>query len=164
MLFGVPATVTVVLGTLCALLAVGLALCVRLRLRARRTLGAVIHRQPAGRGERLRGATVLVAAASVALATLHGEAVGLALVALALALGIVWFVPREAEGACGSEGVWRGWVAVPLAALEEWRLVGDHLRFRVAEAWHALELPREKQAGLRAALEERAGERESPFR
>ena len=47
--------------------------------------------------------------------------------------------------------------------LEEWRLTGDHLRFRIGPTWLAVGLPAREHAGVRELLLERRPEAESRF-
>ena len=55
-------------------------------------------------------------------------------------------------------------LARSFAELEEWRLTGDHLRFRLFGIWTSAPLPRPDQAAIRTALEREAAERESALR
>ena len=63
----------------------------------------------------------------------------------------------------GTTGVRRGWFARRFDELDEWRLTGEHLRWRLYGVWLATEVPTEFHAELRARLEEIAPERESRF-
>ena len=64
----------------------------------------------------------------------------------------------------GEGGVQRGLVARRFSELEEWRLVGDHLRFRLGERWFAIGLPNEAHAPTRERLVAAAADRESRYR
>jgi len=87
------------------------------------------------------------------------------LLALLVASGAcLWIQPRRADEARGSAGVQVGWRARRYEQLEEWRLTGDHLRFRLGGAWVAVGVPREAQAELRDRLESACPEQESAFR
>ena len=66
-------------------------------------------------------------------------------------------------GACGDAGVRSGCFSYTYGDLEEWRLTGDHLRFRVGEVWRAVPLPGQRHAEVRGLLETHAGGRESRF-
>ncbi|MCA8979320.1 MAG: hypothetical protein H6831_03195 [Planctomycetes bacterium] len=72
--------------------------------------------------------------------------------------------PRASSRALGPTGVISGWTSARFQDLEEWRLSGDHLRFRLpGRLWDALEVPPERHAELRAQLERAAPGRESRY-
>lgn len=71
--------------------------------------------------------------------------------------------PDFSDQICGSDGVRYGWYLRRLDDLEEWRLTGDHLRFRLFGIWRAVPLPAERHESMRAVLEARAAGRESRF-
>jgi hypothetical protein len=87
---------------------------------------------------------------------------GLALLALSAVL--VALTPVRGDTAVGSRGARDGWEAARFAELEEWRLTGEHLRWRTDGEWLASSAPPERQAALREALERAAPERESRFK
>jgi hypothetical protein len=66
-------------------------------------------------------------------------------------------------GACGDAGVRSGCFSCTYADLEEWRLTGDHLRFRVGDVWRAVSLPQLLHPEVRGHLESLARGRESSF-
>ena len=66
-------------------------------------------------------------------------------------------------GACGEAGVRSGCFSYTYGELEEWRLTGDHLRFRVGEIWRAVSLPEPLHAEVRGLLQNQAGGLESRF-
>lgn len=72
--------------------------------------------------------------------------------ALLLGILIVWVSPGFQDAVLGELGVQRGWSARRFADLEEWRLTGDHLRFRMEGEWTAVPCPPAEQARVRAAL------------
>lgn len=85
-----------------------------------------------------------------------------ALVPLSLAAVVL---ARPAGGrACGARGVRSGSWSHAYGDLEEWRLTGDHLRFRVGAVWRAAALPRGLHPEVREVLVALVGERESRFR
>jgi hypothetical protein len=84
-----------------------------------------------------------------------------ALVVLGIAVAIL--SPGSGDAVCGEEGVQRGWHARRLGELEEWRLAGSHLRFRLFGEWTAVPLAPEHHAAMRARLVAACPERESPF-
>lgn len=85
------------------------------------------------------------------------------LLCLGCALLLVWTTPGAQTAVLGEAGVQRGPHARRLESLEEWRLTGDHLRFRLHGTWTSVPCPPERQAELRAKLVQLAPDRESPF-
>jgi hypothetical protein len=81
------------------------------------------------------------------------------LAAAALALS-----PSERDACVGERGVARGWDARTFPELEEWRLTGEHLRWRIGMRWMACHVPVAEHAALRERLAASCGERESQFR
>jgi hypothetical protein len=73
-------------------------------------------------------------------------------------------LPGFQDAICGERGVQRGFHARRYAELEEWRLTGEHLRFRLFGEWTSVPVPPEKQALVRATLVREAGDRESQFK
>ena len=65
--------------------------------------------------------------------------------------------------ACGAAGVQSRCFSYAYEELAEWRLTGDHLRFRVGEVWRAVALPGELHSEVRRQLERLAEGRESRF-
>lgn len=82
---------------------------------------------------------------------------------LGAALLLVWTTPGVHTAVLGEGGVQRGAHARRFESLEEWRLTGDHLRFRLHGTWTSVPCPPERQAELRAKLVALVPERESPF-
>lgn len=82
---------------------------------------------------------------------------------LGTALLLVYTTPTARTAVLGEGGVQRGWHARRFEALEEWRLTGDHLRFRLFGEWTSVPCPPDHQAELRAKLVQLVPERESPF-
>ncbi len=137
-----------------------------LRARQARTCGRILDRhRPAFAGRLLT--LVLAAAAGVAALWLEGvEADGarlhlLAASASTLLLGLVR--PSAADALCGERGLRRGWDLVGFEELVEWRLIGEHLRFRLRGEWNAVPLAPDHHADVRRRLVELAGARESVF-
>ena len=87
-----------------------------------------------------------------------------AVMTLLLGAILVVVIPDPTDRACGDKGVVSGWTTVEYTAVAEWRLTGQHLRFRVAEEWTAVEVPRESRQKLRTTLENLIPERESRFK
>lgn len=76
---------------------------------------------------------------------------------------LVYTTPSAQTAVLGLGGVQRGWHARRFESLEEWRLTGDHLRFRLFGEWTSVPCPAGHQAELRAKLVALVPERESPF-
>ncbi len=78
--------------------------------------------------------------------------------------GVAMALAQAQRGAvCGGVGVQSGCFSYTYQDLEEWRLTGDHLRFRVGEVWRAVSLPQALHAEVRGLLETHAAGRESRF-
>ncbi|NUP97486.1 MAG: hypothetical protein HUU28_15110 [Planctomycetaceae bacterium] len=92
------------------------------------------------------------------------ELAWLVLVTLLLATLALAICPSEDEACIGELGVARGWDSRSLRELEEWRLTGEHLRWRVGTRWLACRMPVAEHAALRERLVAACGERESRFR
>ena len=85
------------------------------------------------------------------------------LLCLGTALLLVFATPGVHDAVLGEGGVQRGWHARRFESLEEWRLTGDHLRFRLFGEWTSVPCPPERQGELREKLSKLVPERESPF-
>jgi hypothetical protein len=134
------------------------------RARASRRLGEPLAwERPSRYGRLAAGGGLLAVVAVVGLAGLGPVQTPAALLVVALALLCVALHPSSGERVCGSEGVQVGWESATFGELEEWRLTGDHLRFRLGGHWLAVPLPARLHADVRARLEERAPGRESRF-
>jgi hypothetical protein len=83
---------------------------------------------------------------------------------LALSVGAVTLSFSAGDQACGTDGVRSGVWALSYSDLEEWRLTGEHLRFRYGGVWRAVMIPAELQGPLRSRLEEVSGGSESRFK
>lgn len=83
-----------------------------------------------------------------------------------LLLATVAFVvcPSERDARIGDSGVAHGWDSRSFRELEEWRLTGEHLRWRIGSRWVACRLPVAEHEALRERLAAACGERESRFR
>ena len=82
---------------------------------------------------------------------------------LGLAAALLAVQPGFADSLCGESGVQIGWHARRFEELEEWRLTGDHLRWRLGALWIACDLPVAEHARMRERLERSAPGRESRF-
>ena len=102
---------------------------------------------------------LLVAAAIVAGSQIGRSADTLALLALSLALLAI--CPGFQDSIYGERGVQRGWYARRLSELEAWRLIGEHLRWKLFDEWVATDVPVSEHAALRVQLEALAPGRES---
>lgn len=120
--------------------------------RAQSAVGSVLAAEHPGRWTRrvLLGAP---AAALLVYETMSGRLPDeLALEALLLAVLVVWVTPGFEDAVLGEYGVQRGWSARRFADLEEWRLTGSHLRFRMHGEWTSVPCPPAEQAWLRETL------------
>lgn len=86
-------------------------------------------------------------------------------VAECLMLGILlaWITPGSQDAVLGELGVRRGWSARRYEELEEWRLTGEHLRFRLSGEWTAVPCPPPQQPRVRGLLLESNAAAESRF-
>jgi hypothetical protein len=157
LVFGVPVLFELV---------VGLLVVAAIRARNRRTVGRVLAEERPGRMLRLCGSTALLLLVFAAILAAGPDARVLQFAGLLLvpALGLVWFGTGFQDAILGDAGVQRGWLSRRFEELEEWRLAGDHLRFRLQGEWTSVPCPLERQAELRAELQRRNPARESPFR
>jgi hypothetical protein len=65
---------------------------------------------------------------------------------------LAWVVPGSRDAVLGETGVRHGWSARRFEDLEEWRLTGDHLRFRLDGEWTSVPCPPTQQGRVREAL------------
>jgi hypothetical protein len=148
-----------------AVQALALVFVVTWNARASKRIGPRIHvirRRMAWRyaflaGVALIGLALLLVEVPVPAAKVPGAAV------LALSAALLALQPGFADSRCGERGVQIGWHARGYEDLPEWRLTGDHLRWRLGEIWVACDLPVARHAELRTRLEELAPGRESRF-
>ena len=98
-----------------------------------------------------------IAIAAVAVAVLVAGAVPRppALSVLALAMLLSFLYPSNRDSAVGEDGVRSGWHARRFGEIEEWRLIGEHLRWRLRGEWVSCVVPVEHHAELRARLDPR---------
>jgi len=82
---------------------------------------------------------------------------------LALAVGLLLLSPGPHRQRLGERGVQRGWDARRFDELEEWRVSGDHLRFKVDGEWTAARAPAALHAELREKLRRLRPDHESRF-
>ncbi len=144
------------------LAALSLVLVARGRLAGR--VGPVVASERASRLW-LRSALTFTAL-PVAAVIVHWEDLPAALALASLAVSVALFVasPLAQDADVGERGVRRGWSAREFAQLEEWRLTGEHLRWRLRSEWFACRVPVELQASVRTRLQAVCPDRESPFR
>lgn len=86
-----------------------------------------------------------------------------ALVVLVAAALLLLRAPGERDSVLGTDGVQYGWHARRFPALEEWRLTGDHLRWRLQGEWVSSDVPAALHADLRVQLASANPDRESRF-
>jgi len=83
---------------------------------------------------------------------------------LVLSSGAIALSFSSADQVCGLDGVRSGAWAFRYSDLEEWRLTGEHLRFRSGGVWRAVMVPVALQGQLRTRLEEVSRDTESRFK
>jgi hypothetical protein len=88
---------------------------------------------------------------------------GPALLVLSAAAALVALCPASGESVYGELGVRRGWHARRFDELEEWRLMGEHLRWKLRGEWISSQVPPAEHEALRAKLVGLCPERESRF-
>ncbi|MBI5431497.1 MAG: hypothetical protein HZA52_01570 [Planctomycetes bacterium] len=155
--------VPAVLWGLAGLLGLGLTVLAAWLARNRAAVGAVevfVRRRGAIRVALL--VAYVAAAAGVLIGASELPRAPLAL-DLALGLALVLLSPGFQDSKFGAHGVQRGWHARRFAELEEWRLTGDHLRWKLFGQWVASDLPAERHTAARAKLVAVAADRESRF-
>jgi len=145
-------------------LSVGLLAALRVHLRERRVVGEVIARELAGGRGRAAGVVLLLIAHLAAWVARDPIGPAWTLPVLGVALAFTALRPAPGDRVCGTAGVRRGWYVRRWAELEEWRLTGDHLRFRLRGQWEAVPLPAARQPQMAERLRDVIGERESPFK
>jgi len=147
----------------CALTAAALVATLVLRAKARQRVGRVIaFESPRDFGQALRWAWI-VASLVVVGAQWSADPTPLTLVLIGLAAFLAAATPGVDAQFCGERGVVRGWHARAFADLEEWRLAGEHLRWKLHGEWQACRVPPQLHADLRERLKAACPDRESPF-
>lgn len=135
-----------------------------LRTRARATTGAARHQDlPRRASRRLALAIPLALVAGWALQAGLLPAAGTLLLVVP-ALCLVAATPGRLDAILGEQGVARGFEARRFEDLEEWRLTGDHLRWKLHGEWTSSPCPAAEHDAWRRLLEERCGAAESRFR
>jgi hypothetical protein len=160
-----PASLAPVLSFSLAVLALVSLLALSTLRRRSAAVGPLIARQ-GGAALGLRVALTVACVLGVGIALHWGELeIGpLVLATLLLATGTIALSPSERDACVGEAGVACGWTSRSFRELEEWRLTGEHLRWRVGPRWLACLVPVERHAALRERLAAACGDRESPFR
>jgi hypothetical protein len=142
------------------------ALCVVLvlRTRSRATTGSTRHQDLPWRfARRLALAIPLALVAGWALQSGLLPATGTLLLVVP-ALCLVVAMPGRLDAILGEQGVARGFEARRFEDLEEWRLTGDHLRWKLHGEWTSSPCPAAEHDAWRRLLEARCGAAESRFR
>ncbi len=133
--------------------------------RSRARTGPVVHAVLRRRGARMALlAGVGLVALLVALAGESTIRIWPALAVLALAALLLARSPSFRDSVLGDGGVQLGWHARRFEELEEWRLVGEHLRWKLFGTWVACDAPAMLHANLRAKLGQLCPERETRFK
>ena len=146
------------------LLAIALVSAVRVRAGQRALLGRMLLEQRS-RGK-LRLAAWIVLALLTLLAVLYRETIagvqGLVFASLGVSAVLVWLQPSPRDSGLGEDGVQRGWHARAFRDLEEWRLTGDHLRWRLFGQWISTDVPSQMHSQVRTKLMAVCPDKESP--
>ncbi len=128
-------------------------------------LGATLHiEEPRTWTRALRVACVC--AGLLALATTwreQGDAAPLSAALLGVLSLLAFITPSGESQRVAEHGVRRGFDSKRFEELEEWRLTGEHLRWKLDGEWLACRAPTELHAALRAKLVALNPERESRF-
>jgi len=142
---------------------VSLALTFRARQRGALLVGEVIESTTTGTLWRNLSSLLLVIIAACAMTWSEANLVLPFLPLVVVGLLVNLLRPREFDRVTGTEGVRAGWNSRRYEELEEWRITGDHLRFKLFGQWTATPLAVDAQAPIQARLRECAPERESAF-
>jgi hypothetical protein len=155
--------VAALLGLTIAMLAIALIATVATLWRSRACVGRARVAERAS--AIVRGALVAVPVVLGVFVVLQRDAATLPamLAVLAESALICALRPASGDSIYGERGVRSGWHARTFERLEEWRLAGEHLRWRLGSEWFACRVPVEMQPELRAKLLALAPERESRF-
>jgi hypothetical protein len=146
-------------------LGAGIAAAVSVRRQANLYVGEDLHRESSAGVVQARIAALAGVGLALSFALAAGELpLALSLPTLALTVLLLWLSPSAATGRIGRFGVQRAWDVHGYNELQEWRLAGEHFRFRVDDRWFAVALPASKHAQLEAELELHAPDRRSPYR
>jgi hypothetical protein len=132
--------------------------------RERKLAGRQVHSERPGRARRAVALTAAAVAFAAVVARTGDGPAALAIAVLALAAALFAFAPSLHDSVLGENGVRRGWHVRSFAELEEWRLTGDHLRWKLHGEWQACRVPRERSDALRRRLCELCPTRESAFK
>ncbi len=146
---------------LTVVLAAALALVLAWRVLNQRRVGTVRWRVRRRRRARL---ALIAAALIVAAGVVSGSEIGRradTLVLLVLSIALLAVCPGFQDSVWGESGVQRGWYARRLGEIEAWRLIGEHLRWKLFDEWVATDVPIPAHAQLRLQLEALAPGRES---
>lgn len=133
--------------------------------RAAVKLGAIVVKEdPRSIPQLLRWFALAAALAALAATwSEQGDDAWLWSATLALAAALLLLSPGPHRQRLGERGVQRGWDARGFDELEEWRVSGDHLRFKVDGEWTAARAPAALHAELREKLRRLRPDHESRF-
>ena len=141
-------------------------------VRAKRSLGRVIHRGPTPLSGRILGSAVCVVVGLGAFfrapildqdgALVRDLPIWWVVLPLLSVLAL-WSQPNPRSHACGESGVRFGDRWSSYRDVESWRLTGEHLRCRLGGSWHAMAVPVGLHPELRRHLRKEAADREHEF-
>ncbi len=141
---------------------IGLTLTIQSRLLEGARVGEVIESRITGGPLRLVTSGLLLGGVVLAATVQDGE-LAMFLPMVVASLLVNYLRPREQDRVVGLSGVRVGWNSCRFSELEEWRLTGDHLRFKLFGQWTAVPLAVDKQEPVREQLMQVAADRESAF-
>ena len=127
------------------------------------TLGRVIKRVRPGRPRRWLAVLGMALIAGGITIGPTEVSPGFAFSVLSTAALMLLFTSGLRDSALAENGVRAGWYVRRFKDLEEWRLTGDHLRWKLRDEWQACEVPPAERESLRAKLEQLIPDRESRF-
>lgn len=131
--------------------------------RARLQIGAIIAVDRSGTSVRRVVFAVLHLALAVWIFATGVLPLWPALSCVAGSMLLVYLTPGADDSASGETGVMRGWYGRRYAELEEWRLSGVHLRYRLFGEWTSAPMPAREHVRIREKLRVECSERESRF-
>ena len=123
------------------------------RARNSRKVGRVLSRVRPRRLRRLLRLGLVVLAGAVLVFGGIPRLPALSVLALSGLLSLLY--PGSRDSILGERGVQAGWYARGFSEIEQWRLVGQHLRWRLRGEWVASAAPQEWHARLRGQLDPR---------
>jgi hypothetical protein len=132
--------------------------------RERRLAGPPVASEKPGRTLRVLAVTAVAPVLAGVVVDAGDGPAALAIGVLALSAALFAFAPSVHDSVLGENGVRRGWHVRSFRELEEWRLTGEHLRWKLRGEWQACRVPPERVEALHRTLADLCPERESRFK